>query len=395
MTGARNVAVADVYKRGRLAGRFATEGNRLRWSYDAAYDGPPVGHSLPFGEVVETPGRVLPAWFSNLLPEGRRLNALLRQVKTSADDELSLLLALGDTVGDVDVGPSGQTVAAPQPLLDAVDLTSTSFAEVLRSHHFVDRVGLAGAQDKVSAGMITVPVVTGAGASLVKLNPPDYPFAVENEAYFLTLARRLGLPVAAATTVRDRDGQPGLLVQRFDRPLQGGETQRRAVEDGCQVMDRYPGDKYLMTGEEVAASLAGACAARLVAVRALMLQFCFAWLTGNGDLHAKNLSIIESATGEWAISPMYDLPSTLPYGDTTMALSLGGRDDGFRRRHLVAAGVALGLPVRAAEKVVSDALHATGPLLGDLERGALPFDAHLTRTLVRVLGRRRRDLSEG
>lgn len=57
-----------------------------------------------------------------------------------------MLLALGDTVGDVDVRTSGQPVAAPQPLLDVVDLTSTSFAEVLRAHHFTDRVGLAGAQ---------------------------------------------------------------------------------------------------------------------------------------------------------------------------------------------------------------------------------------------------------
>jgi hypothetical protein len=31
------------------------------------------------------------------------------------------------------------------------------------------------------------------------------------------------------------------------------------------------------------------------------------------------------AVVEWRISPAFDLPSSLPYGDTTMATSLGGR----------------------------------------------------------------------
>ncbi len=53
----------------------------------------------------------LPPFFSGLLPAGRRLTALRSAVKTSADDELTLLLAVGaDTIGDVQILPHGDAV---------------------------------------------------------------------------------------------------------------------------------------------------------------------------------------------------------------------------------------------------------------------------------------------
>ena len=52
--------------------------------------------------------------------KGARLNAVIAATKTSSDDELSLLLAVGeDTVGDVRVVPQGHTPAAPAGILPA------------------------------------------------------------------------------------------------------------------------------------------------------------------------------------------------------------------------------------------------------------------------------------
>ncbi|WP_326549788.1 HipA domain-containing protein [Micromonospora sp. NBC_01813] len=48
----------------------------------------------------------------------------------------------------------------------------------------------------------------------------------------------------------------------------------------------------------------------------------------NGDAHAKNFSVRQGVDGEWRVSPAYDTPSSYPYGDTTMALSIGGRSGG-------------------------------------------------------------------
>lgn len=51
--------------------------------------------------------------------------------------------------------------------------------------------------------------------------------------------------------------------------------------------------------------------------------------------------------------PAYALPSSYPYGDTTMALSINGKDrEDIGRADVLALAAYLGLPDRAATKVV-------------------------------------------
>ena len=379
------MTTADVYKAGTLAASLSADGLDTTFSYVSGYSGAPVAHTLPVGTRMARPGRALPPFFTNLLPEGRRLAALQRAAKTSGDDDLTLLLATGaDTVGDVAVVPHGRPAESPRPLVHTDE--PVDFAALLADYG-IDPVGIPGAQDKLSAGMITLPGLAASGApAIIKLNPPDYPFAVQNEGYFLRMARGLGLPVVEAAIVSDATGTAGLVVRRFDR-----DQGLRAVEDACQLLGRYPSDKYLMSAEEVATAVADACAARPVALRNVFLQFAFAWLIGNGDLHAKNVSVLQAPSGEWRVAPMYDVLSTLPYRDHTMALSIGGRVDGLIRGHLVDFGRGLGLPAGVVERALDTALRATASLDDDLAAGALPFNAALTRDIRRQLSRRRRD----
>ena len=73
-----------------------------------------MGWNLPTRvEAFTAPAAAAPAFFADL-PEGRRLTALRRTVGTSADDEFSMLLAVGgDTIGDVQVLPVGDTPHGP------------------------------------------------------------------------------------------------------------------------------------------------------------------------------------------------------------------------------------------------------------------------------------------
>ncbi|MFC5938550.1 HipA domain-containing protein [Corynebacterium choanae] len=48
-------------------------------------------------------------------------------------------------------------------------------------------------------------------------------------------------------------------------------------------------------------------------------------MTGKGDLHAKNISILDDGAGRWNVAPMYDVISTVFYRDMTMALPIAGR----------------------------------------------------------------------
>jgi serine/threonine-protein kinase HipA len=202
-------------------------------------------------------------------------------------------------------------------------------------------------------------------------------------------------------------GRPGLLVERFDRvPVAGGGDQvaRLAVEDGAQVLKLYPADKYNVGFGTVCRALAEYCAAPLPALRNLAIQAAFAWLSGNGDLHAKNVSMVQQPHGEWSIAPVYDIPSTVVYGDKTLALTLGGKRSGISRKHFLGWATGLGLTERAATQVVELALKAAGPLLADLDAGTAfasthdgggsPFPDMVTRAWVKELKHRRR-LLEG
>ncbi len=112
--------------------------------------------------------------------------------------------------------------------------------------------------------------------------------------------------------------------------------------------------------------------------------------SGNGDLHAKNISLLHR--GEWTVSPAYDLPSSLPYGDHRSALSIGGKSgEDLRRKEVLALGANAGVPAKATNRVLDRLLRA---LPSWLERiGGLPFDARTRSKLQRSIELRATRLS--
>ncbi len=392
-----SVRVADVWKAGVRAAVLARRDGVTRFTYLPEYlatEQPAVATTLPRrADPVETLGGAVPPFFAGLLPEGRRLTGLRRAVKTSADDELSLLLAVGtDTIGDVQVVPQGEEPVRAEAVVEiARDVSTVRLGGVLADAGVIDRVGLPGVQDKVSARMISVPVRRAGERFLLKVSPPEFPHIVENEAYFLKLARDTRMPAPRARVIRDADRRSGLLVQRFDRlPQADGTSIALACEDASQVLGRWPADKYRMDAEEAVVGLAEPCAARVVALRDFFRQLAFAYLTGNGDVHGKNLSILQTREGEWRASPAYDVPATVPYGDTTLALPIQGRTEGVSRRHWLAFADAIGLPERAAVGVLDDLLGRLSGLGDALRDGALPFAQKTTADWGAELRYRRR-----
>lgn len=404
--------VADIYKRGVLAARLERHDGGTRFSYLPAYlhnGGPAVASSLPLTpEPVLSAAGAAPPYFTGLLPEGRRLNALRRSIKTSADDDLSLLIAAGgNPVGDVQIVGHGEPLDPEEHAVEVDQRKPVDFDELLGDSGLIDPVALAGVQDKLSAGMISMPVASAGRRFILKLNAPEFPHVVENELIMFRYAAKLRIPLSRVQLMRDIAGRPGLLVERFDRvPVAGGGDQvaRLAVEDGAQVLKLYPADKYNVGFGTVCRALAEYCAAPLPALRNLAIQAAFAWLSGNGDLHAKNVSMVQQPHGEWSIAPVYDIPSTVVYGDKTLALTLGGKRSGISRKHFLGWATGLGLTERAATQVVELALKAAGPLLADLDAGTAfasthdgggsPFPDMVTRAWVKELKHQRR-LLEG
>jgi len=192
--------------------------------------------------------------------------------------------------------------------------------------------------------------------------------------------------------VTDRDGAHGLLVRRFDRITVDGSPRALAVEDGCQAADRPPADKYRLDTEQAFAALTAACEAPVVAGRELVRQLAFAFLIGNGDAHAKNFSVLQDLAGEWHVSPAYDVPSSQVYGDSTLAMPIGGRRDaGIGADAFVALGQGLGVRERATRRVLHELTQRADLWLPDLDR--LPFDHARIRKLRRVIDNRRSRLA--
>lgn len=393
---------ADVFKNRVFAATLARAADGTRFAYDVGYLAsglPPVASTLPLrAEPTFTASGAVPSFFAGLLPEGRRLTALRHAIKASADDELSLLVEIGgDTIGDVQIVPAGDPAPMVEPALQLPpSLAGIRFADLLADTIPVDRVGIPGVQDKVSGRMIAVPAVRASRRYILKLNPPEYPHVVENEAFFIGLAKACRIPVVNARVVHDADRTPGLLVERFDRlPHPDGIPRLLAVEDACQALDRWPADKYAMTMEAATEALAALTSAPAVAMRDTFRQLTFALLTGNGDLHAKNMAVLSDVSGEFRMSPAYDLPSTAFYGDTTLALPVQGKRTGVSRRILLDFAEDVGLRRLAAERVLDDLLRGTSSLAATLEGGVLPFGRTETTKAVKQLRYRRRLLEGG
>ncbi|GAB2445574.1 type II toxin-antitoxin system HipA family toxin [Nocardia tengchongensis] len=387
----RRVARADVYKAGRRAAvleRTAEGGTEFRYEKDyLANHGTPVATTLPLDpDPVRGNAGAVPPFFEGLLPEGHRLTVLQRAVKTSINDELSLLLAVGrDAPGDVQIIPADQALTDVPALVEGDSPAELEFAR------FVDEIdphALPGVQRKASASMISVPFPARYGRFILKFSQPEYPHLGENEAVHLKAARLMKIPVAEADLVTDRIGDTGLLVRRFDRVHEGRSWRRLAFEDATQVLGLPPASKYQPDAATVVNALARIAEAPTVARRNLYLQFLFAWLTGNGDLHAKNVGVVEEPAGRWGIAPIFDIPCTLVYGDDSMALPIAGRTRKLRSRDWAAFAAEVGLTERAAVSARTVALRAAAAV----DYAALPFSGSPMRHTERELRWRRAEL---
>lgn len=393
---------ADVYKGPELVGRLERTGAGSRFTYAPSHLAAHgdaldtrVAFALPLRSApYETRGANLHPFFAGLLPEGIRLRALVRAVKTSEDDLLSLLIESGaDCIGDVSVVPEGVPLAEHTPAADLADPAALDFAQLFEQSLRYRRGGgdsaIAGVQRKVSGGMLSLPVRAGKRGQplLLKLDPPDLPGLVHNEAFFMRMAADVGLEVAGARLVQDRHGETGLAVERFDRIMPGGAKLHQ--EDACQLLERYPADKYNVGFRQVLEAFE-VCSAPVVERLEALELYAFCYLIANGDLHAKNVSVrIEPKRGHIALTPAYDLLSTLPYGDAHMALAMGGRDRKLHRAHFVELGELVQVRARATENMLTRLVSRCSPWLARLDEAGLePRQVtHLQRTMQRRLDR--------
>lgn len=329
----------DVYLNETRVGVIVrTPGDFNAFSFDEAYratGGFPV-LSLSFraahGGLRKDPRPVsgaLPAFFANLLPEDKLREAMEKHHAGTVrpGNDFDLLAALGaDLPGAVRVSPSGREAVALQDGMREKPKARFSLAGVQMKLSVMKNTGKGGG--------LTIPLDDGQGQYIAKFPSTAFPGVSENEFANLALAAAIGMDVPERELVEKAEFESIpedfetlaegkiLLIRRFDRGPHGG---RIHIEDFAQVFGVYPSRKYEGAAyHDIAAALniAVSPAAALEFVRRLAL----AVITGNGDMHLKNWSLIYRGDGGApTLAPTYDLLSTVPYIPTdNLALSLGG-----------------------------------------------------------------------
>lgn len=249
-------------------------------------------------------------------------------------------------------------------------------------------VSLSGVQRKLSleasADRRTLRVALEGGVFILKPQTGTFPHLPENEHVTMVLARAAGIDVPPFGLVTLADGSEGYIVRRFDRTAGGG---RLRFEDFCQLADLPPRAKYDGSGEQLAALVRRFATDTTVEVARLYRQLAFAWWTGNGDFHRKNLALMRRGPEGWTLSPAYDLLSTrLVLPADQLALPIGGRRDRLTRAGWLRFAVHAGLPERAAARVLDELVDLLDEARATVRRSFLPDE--MRRDYVALLEER-------
>jgi serine/threonine-protein kinase HipA len=367
-----------VWLYGSKVAQIDQQRGRLRLAYTEEALGqyelgvPLLSLSLPLSRQRFTHD-VVGAFLDGLLPEGEARRAVARDVGVTSIDTYGLIRAIGrDCAGALVIQPDEQS-APPRPTtLTAEPLGPAELAELVANLRSAPlgvggrvRISLAGVQEKLVLtrmpdGTWGRPVDGTPSTHILKPEVAGFEGTVENEAFCMRLALHLGLPVAAVETTRV-NGRKLIVVERYDRVVHpDGSVERLHQEDFCQAVGAPPERKYEQDGGPSLRQIAGilqAVAGR-DGVEEMLRAVVLNVLIGNGDAHAKNLSLLHYPAGSMRLAPLYDLMSTISYGDERLAMYI----DGAALMRLVTAGqvvseaVRWGVTQRRAERVVTEIL---------------------------------------
>lgn len=321
----------------------------------------PLSPALPMLSVTKAyASGTIKRFVENLLPEGRALDISALTYGVTKNNVFALIQQLGvETAGAFRFGVDRAAVEVAKQDNSMREITAVEVNDRLRQREQIPfvvwdkkvRMSIAGYQDK-----LTVLIQQDKGESHMYLAAPplasthilkpepmgrNMPHLVANEYYCMTLAKKMGFPVADVSILRVP--RPVLLVKRFDREIAespaGLAVKRFHMVDACQASDLPVSFKYernLGSNEQVRDIRDGmsfeklfACvnhtinkaSAKLTLLRWTLFQF----LIGNCDAHGKNFSFFVSRDG-LEPAPWYDLVSVVQYPEISHELAMAFGD---------------------------------------------------------------------
>jgi serine/threonine-protein kinase HipA len=313
-----------IYFESRLVGKIQVDKAGPNFTYDPAWIGLrgafPISLTMPL-RAERIASEVFLPWAANLLPENQQLRTLGEILGMARGDVVGLLSTIGgETAGALSFGQPGRTGSFFWRPVGTQDDLERLIEELPNKPFLVGDEGvsmsLAGAQTKLAVavdgeGQICVPTLGSPSTHILKPEAARLPGGVQNEAFCLTLARRIGIGVPAVITGR-AGAKTYLLVQRYDRTNSGDRWRRLHQEDFCQVLGKPPSAKYEFNQTGISGptlrDMFDVARQHLPATDIVRLLdiVVFNVLACNTDAHAKNYSVMLRGTGA-SLAPMYDV----------------------------------------------------------------------------------------
>lgn len=399
-------AVLNVFLAETRIGHLASDAQgRMTFTYKDA-DAPAISLSMPARTEPYADDACRP-FFAGLLPEGAALERAAAQKRLQVYETYKLLQAYGaECAGAVrlllpDALPS---IPSDYELLEGARLEQ-AIADVgvapIFAHDRRARLSVAGVQYKTAVrmkdGQIFEPLDGSPSTHLVKVANSEYRDLLENEAFCMQLAAKLGLKVANVG-LRQAGAEKFLLVERYDRADGGNRVTELHQEDLCQALGYPPARKYeLEDGNKVGPGLQE-CFALLrktrrpaVDLSRFIQAILFNYLIGNADAHAKNYSLLyDDVRRAPELAPLYDLVCTRLYRSLTtdLAMRIGAAADpeAVTKDDWKALAQQAGIRLRRVREIASDLATRILPAakaLRDEAFGYLPAE-----NIIRVIGGR-------
>src|SRR3989344_4674862 len=227
----------------------------------------------------------------------------------------------------------------------------------------------------------------------------DLTESCENEWLCTQIAKAFKLPVANATIQHFNDVK-ALIVERFDRQWSKDEKwlMRLPQEDICQALGMSPYLKYEEDGGpgiikimELLIGSKNALADRELFFRSQVLFFLLAAIDG----HAKNFSLFIESSGNYHLTPLYDILSAYPLIASNqlqkqkikMAMALTGKNKQYhwnkiQRRHFISTAKAAKFSLRKTDEILEEMLDQIDSVINIVSLQIPPqFPEHIAHSI--------------
>ena len=281
-------------------------------------------------------------------------------------------------------------------VLSVLDLDAPKADNLDMFQEHSKRLSISGVQLKYSLRLEKNELVLSEqhGQYIIKPIPPsrqlvnveDIP---ENEHLTMQIAEQIfKITTAANGLILFKDRQPAYITKRFDvKP----DASKFMQEDFAQLTNRTKqshGDtfKYDGTYREIGLLIKRFVAAAMPALEKFFQLIVFNYIISNGDAHLKNFSLMRKESGEYQLTPAYDLMSTVVHtpheSDTALNLYDGDLNTPFYatygyygRKNFMELAKGLGIIDKRAERIIDTFLLKKKEMAGLVEKSFLSDNA--------------------